>query len=174
LQRIRGLKTGTPPRCYLERERDLHLGVRSLIHSGVVKSAHDCSEGGLAVALAECCISEQIARETPRLVGATIDLAPPAPTQTADAASKPVEASGSTGRVDALLFGETQARIIISVAPHNAVKVLAQAKILGIAARQIGTVGGKALTIKTAKTTLTCDLAELHDLWWNSIARAMR
>jgi phosphoribosylformylglycinamidine (FGAM) synthase-like enzyme len=39
-----------------------------------VKSAHDCSEGGLAVALAESCISQLIARETPRLIGATIDL----------------------------------------------------------------------------------------------------
>ncbi len=76
LQRLHGLKTGTPPRCDLEKEKELHLGLRALIHSGVVKSAHDCSEGGLAVALAECCISQQIARETPRLIGAEIDLTP--------------------------------------------------------------------------------------------------
>ena len=74
LQCIHGLKTGTPPRCDLEKEKELHLALRALIHSGVVKSAHDCSEGGLAVALAESCISQQIARETPRLIGATVDL----------------------------------------------------------------------------------------------------
>src|SRR5439155_10952450 len=62
LQVIHGLKTGTPPRCDLEKEKELHLALRALIHSGTVKSAHDCSEGGLVVALAECCISQQIAR----------------------------------------------------------------------------------------------------------------
>ncbi|MGC3957573.1 MAG: AIR synthase-related protein [Verrucomicrobiota bacterium] len=41
-----------------------------LIQSGLVKSAHDCSEGGLAVALAESCISQLVARDTPRLIGA--------------------------------------------------------------------------------------------------------
>ena len=52
LQEIHGLKTGTPPRCNLVKEQELHLALRSLIYSGVVKSAHDCSDGGLAVALA--------------------------------------------------------------------------------------------------------------------------
>src|SRR5581483_6963539 len=74
LQLTHHLKTGTPPRCHLDEERDLHLALRALIHSGVVKSAHDCSEGGLGVALAESCVSQQIARETPRLIGAHLDL----------------------------------------------------------------------------------------------------
>jgi phosphoribosylformylglycinamidine synthase subunit PurL len=219
LQRIRGLKDGTPPRCDLEREKELHLALRALIHSAVVKSAHDCSEGGLAVALAECCISQQIARETPRLIGAQIDLtavsAPPSPpleeragerrsstpvdavvqadTPQADHAntseararnndllSPPLSSKGGEGnaaaalRLDALLFGETQGRVIITVAPVNAVKVLAQAKILGIRATRIGTVGGGALQIRTPGATLSSDVAELHDLWWNAIARAMR
>src|SRR6266545_3598194 len=75
LQVIHGQKTGTPPRCDLEQARTLHTTLLGLIQSGLVKSAHDCSEGGLAVALAESCISRQIARETPRLIGARIDLA---------------------------------------------------------------------------------------------------
>src|SRR5256714_993232 len=109
LQCVHGLKTGTPPRCELEGERNLHLTLRALIHSGVVKSAHDCSEGGLAVALAECCISQQIARETPRLIGAQIDLTP------REASDDAVQTSGpGKPRLDALLFGETQGRIIIS------------------------------------------------------------
>src|SRR5690606_16957782 len=74
LQGIHGKKTGSPPRCDLEQEKNLHLALRALIHTGAVKSAHDCSEGGLAVALAECCISKHDARETPQLRGAKIDL----------------------------------------------------------------------------------------------------
>ena len=74
LQCLHGLKTGLPPRCDLEKERALHHALRGFIACGLVKSAHDCSEGGLAVALAESCISRQIARETPRLIGAQIDL----------------------------------------------------------------------------------------------------
>jgi phosphoribosylformylglycinamidine synthase len=161
LQLIHGLKTGTPPRCDLVKEQELHLALRALIHSGAVKSAHDCSEGGLAVTLAECCFSQHVARGTPRLIGARVDLVPGNEVL-------------SPGRLDALLFGETQGRIVITVAALNAAKVLAQAKILGVAATRLGTVGGATLDIKTAGSTLSCDLRELHDLWWNSIARAMQ
>ena len=156
LQQVHGLKTGTPPRCDLAKEQDLHSGLRSLIYSGAVKSAHDCSDGGLAVALAECCISQQIARETPRLIGAEIDLS-----------------SLTNMRLDALLFGESQGRVIISVAAIQAHNVLAQAKILGVPARQLGTVRGTALQIKTSAGSVTCEASELHDIWWNAIARAM-
>ena len=197
LQRIHGLKAGTPPRCDLEKEKELHLALRTLIHSGAVKSAHDCSEGGLAVALAESCISQQAARETPRLIGAQVDLTALAGDTPGVRPSSGAAMSASGGvsegpsvlgesqaaapedgrtpalRLDALLFGEAQGRVIISVAAVNAGKVLAQAKILGITATRIGTVGGGALQIKTAGATLSCHLSELHDLWWNSIARAM-
>jgi phosphoribosylformylglycinamidine synthase len=175
LQLIHGVKNGTPPRCDLEKEKELHLALRALICSGVVKSAHDCSEGGLAVALAECCISQQIARETPRLIGAQVDLtalAGPPADATSNAAAAP-QAPAPT-RLDALLFGEAQGRVIISVAAIYAPKVLAQAKILGVPAARIGTVGGATLQIKTPGATLTGDVTELHDLWWNAIARAMR
>ena len=175
LQRIHGLKNGTPPRCDLEKEKELHLALRALIYSGVVKSAHDCSEGGLAVALAESCISQQVARETPRLIGAQVDLTSAAGAQESAPGTTTTEAQAAlTPRLDALLFGEAQGRVIISVAAVDAVKVLAQAKILGITATRIGTVGGGALQIKTPGATLSCDVSELHDLWWNAIARAMR
>jgi phosphoribosylformylglycinamidine synthase len=156
LKVIRGRKTGTPPRLDLEKEKGLHDALRGWIAQGIIKSAHDCSEGGLAVALAESSISQQIARETPRLLGAVIDLS----------SSKDV-------RLDALLFGETQSRIVISTTANHAAKVLGQARALGIPAAQIGKVGGTELKIKTASTEFVWPLAELHDLWWNSIARAM-
>src|SRR6185436_1679581 len=90
LQRIHGRKTGLPPRCDLEKEKELHGALRSLIYGGGIKSAHDCSEGGLAVALAECCVSQQVARETPRLIGARVDLSPvTAPRKSSAEASEP-------------------------------------------------------------------------------------
>ncbi len=166
LSQVHGLKTGSPPRCNLDTEKELNLSLLALIHSGTIKSAHDCSDGGLAVALAECCISNHLARETPRLVGAEIDLS-----STLTASGQP---SSATPRLDALLFGETQGRIIISVAAINAPKVMAQAKILGAKASRLGTVGGGSLKISSPNGKLDCPVTELFDLWWNSIANAMR
>jgi len=185
LKRVHGLKTGTPPPCNLEREKETHLALRSLIHEGVVKSAHDCSEGGLAVALAECCISQHLARGTPRLIGAEINLDPPVeePAETVqtqpgpNATENPNVAAPQDRRtpvrLDALLFGEAQGRIIISVAALNASKVLAQARILGVPAVRLGTVAGENLKIRTSGHDLSWPLSELNDLWWNSIAREM-
>jgi phosphoribosylformylglycinamidine synthase len=159
LQCLHGLKTGLPPRCDLEKERELHNALRGFIACGLVKSAHDCSEGGLAVTLAESCISQQIARDTPKLTGATIDL---------------TNAATAVVRLDALLFGETQSRVIISVAPMDVIKVVERAKILGVSAVKLGTTGGSELVIKNGDVECKWALAELHDLWWNSIARAMQ
>jgi len=156
LQVVHGKKNGSPPRCDLEAAKTLHTTLIGLIHSGLVKSAHDCSEGGLAVALAESCISQLIARDTPRLIGATIDLS----------ALKDV-------RLDALLFGETQSRVVISCKALDAVKVVERAKLMGVPAIQIGKVGGDTLTVKIVAGEFAAPLTELHDVWLNSIARAM-
>jgi phosphoribosylformylglycinamidine synthase II len=175
LQVVHGKKAGSPPRCDLVVAKTLHTTLIGLIQSGIVKSAHDCSEGGLAVALAESCISQLIARDTPRLIGATIDL------------------SAFSARTDALLFGETQSRVVVSCKALDAVKVVERAKLMGVPAVQIGKVGGEKLTIKIAvateetastafgdfqvispgKVEFSAPLTELHDAWWNSIARAM-
>ena len=156
LQVVHQRKTGTPPRCDLDQAGTLHSTLLGLIQSGLVKSAHDCSEGGLAVALAESCISQQAGRETPRLIGAEIDL------------------SGfKSARLDALLFGETQSRIVISCKAIDAIKVVERAKLLGVPAARIGTVGGDTLKLKTHAGECSAPVAELHDPWWHSIARAM-
>ena len=161
LQVINGKKTGLPPRCDLETAKTLHTTLLGLLQSGLVKSAHDCSDGGLAVALAESCISHLIARETPGLIGAQIDLSPAG------------RASPRAHRLDALLFGETQSRIVISCKPPDAVKVVERAKLMGVPAVQIGKAGGDKLIVKTANEEFSGSLTELHDAWWNSIARAM-
>jgi len=174
LQVIHGQKNGSPPRCDLEVAKTLHTTLIGLIQSGLVKSAHDCSEGGLAVALAESCISQLIARDTPRLIGATIDLSSVGRASSrAEGGADDGSSGASPHRLDALLFGETQSRVIISCKALDAVKVVERAKLMGVPAVQIGKVGGDKLTVKTAGGEFSAPLTELHDPWWNSIARAM-
>jgi len=178
LQAVHGQKTGTPPRCDLEPARTLHTTLLGLIQSGLIKSAHDCSEGGLAVCLAESCISQLVARATPRLIGATIDLSGvAAPRQSAanqsEVGNAALSRDAATPRLDALLFGETQSRVVVTCKPLDAVKVAERAKLLGVPAMPIGRVGGDQLSIKTSNGEFGVPVAELHDRWWNAIARAM-
>ena len=168
VQLIHGKKTGTPPPCDLETARTLHTTLLGLIQSGLVKSAHDCSEGGLTVCLAESCISHLAARETPRLIGANVDLSSVAAQDRGEDGSTP-----QPFRLDALLFGETQSRVVVTCAPLDAVKVVERAKLMGVPAAQIGRVGGDTLAIKTSAGEFSAPVAGLHDAWWNSIARAM-
>ena len=156
LQVAHDTKNGTPPRCDLEIERTLGNTLLGLIQSGLVKSAHDCAEGGLAVALAECTFSELEARNTPRFLGAEIDLL----------AIEDV-------RLDALLFGESHGRVVITTSKLDAVKAVERAKLLGVPAQRIGTVDGKQLKLKTSAGEHAWEVAGLHDLWWNSIGNAM-
>src|SRR2546423_10139850 len=69
LATIHGKVIGTPPQCDLERERSVIDVLLKAIRAGLVSSAHDCSDGGIAIALAECCIADR-ERET----GADVDL----------------------------------------------------------------------------------------------------
>src|SRR5208337_5187836 len=165
------------PRCDLETAKTLHTTLLGLIQSGLVKSAHDCSEGGLAVCLAESCVSQLVARETPRLIGAQIDLSVVAASrQSAASQSEETNAAlcrdAATVRLDALIFGETQSRVVISCSQLDAVKVVERAKLLGVPAALIGRVGDDTLSIKTAAGEFSAPVTELHDAWWHSIARA--
>jgi phosphoribosylformylglycinamidine synthase len=180
LQVVHGQKNGTPPRCDLETAKTLHTTLLGLIQSDLVKSAHDCSEGGLAVCLAESCISQLVARETPRLMGATVDLtafnvaqASRLPESNNNEQTSSSRDGCATLRLDALLFGETQSRVVITCKPLDAVKVVERAKLMGVPAVQIGKVGSDKLAVKTAAGEFSVPVAELHDVWWNSIARAM-
>jgi phosphoribosylformylglycinamidine synthase len=76
-------------------------------------------------------------------------------------------------RLDALLFGETQSRVVVTCAPLDAVKVVERAKLFGVPAVQIGRVGGDKLVVKAASGEFSAPVSELHDAWWNAIARAM-
>ena len=145
---VHGRKEGLPPRLDVARELALQNGLRALIHAGKIKSAHDCSEGGLAVALAECCISgaEQL--------GASISVQ-------------------VTGRADMALFNESQSRVVVSVAAGDATAVLAQAAEAGVFALQIGTVGGADLALKIGDAAFMWSVEILRATWHDSIGKIM-
>ena len=156
LQVVHRLKTGTPPTCDLEPALLLVEGLRALIYGGSIKSAHDCSEGGLAVCVAEACFRPQTALATPNLIGATLDL------------------TAATGlRTDALLFGESHHRVVVTTSALESGKVVAQAHALGLSARRIGTVGGGDLVLQLPGQEFRTPIADLYDGWWNTIARLM-
>ncbi len=141
-----GLKAGQPPRLDLAREQAVQNAVRDLIRAGLVRSAHDCSDGGLAVALAESCFNPD------GLLGAAVTL---------------------EGKLEvcSALFGEAQSRIIISVEKSSLASV--QEKLADVPHQVLGTVGGDALSIGVGESRYRWPIAELHDLWFHAIARAV-
>ncbi|MBU0573508.1 MAG: phosphoribosylformylglycinamidine synthase subunit PurL [Candidatus Margulisbacteria bacterium] len=127
LKVIHGLEEGDAPDISLELERKVQQTCLTAIEVGIVRSAHDVSDGGLAVALAECCF--------PGKMGAVINLS-------------------DNIRDDALLFGETQSRIILTV---SAEKVLAFADIAmlnQVPFEIIGKVGGQKIVVHKGKKKL--------------------
>ena len=113
---IHGLTIGEPPVCEPKRERVLIDALLESIRSGLVRSAHDCSDGGLAVALSECAMADR-----DRVFGFNVDLS-----------------AWATLPHRALLFGEAHGRVVVSAA--NSVAVLQIAQRHGVPARVIGTV----------------------------------
>jgi phosphoribosylformylglycinamidine synthase len=155
-------KIGPVPKLDLELETAVQNGVRDLIRLGLVRSAHDCSEGGLAVAMAECCfnpdglLGAEIGLETSGGSGADCADDTLAPTDTAT-----------------VLFNEAQSRIVISCDPKNTELVLSELKSKNIPHTQIGSVIADDFRITVNGENLSWPVAELHDLWWNAIRRAV-
>ena len=150
LKVLHGRKAGRPPRLDLERELAVQHSLRELIRAGLVRSAHDCSEGGLAVALAEACFNPEGS------LGAEIDLS----------------AAGRV-RLDEVLFSESQSRIISSCAPENEESVFALCAARNCSVHRLGSVGGAELKIKVAGAELAWPLDQIHADWWNAIAQAV-
>src|SRR5436309_1684196 len=142
-----GKKLGPPPHVDLAHEIKIQSAVRDLIREGLVKSAHDCSEGGLAVALAECCFNPE------ELFGAKIAL-------NAD------DTSATT-----VLFNESQSRILISVAPENLDNTMSILRDRDVPSQQLGQVGDNELRIQVNDESFAWAIADLYDKWWNSIRR---
>jgi len=149
LKVVHGRKEGRPPRLDYERELAAHSVVLGLIRSGIVRSAHDCAEGGLAVALAECCISGE------KRIGAEIQLL------------------RRNLREDQVLFNEDQSRIIVSVSRNDAAAAEEICRQRGAPVTVLGQVGGAALELTTAQGTVRWPLDQLFESWYNSIAQIM-
>ncbi|ANA80982.1 phosphoribosylformylglycinamidine synthase subunit PurL [Paenibacillus glucanolyticus] len=140
---VHGVSEGRPPKLDLGTEKKLLDGVLKAIQSGLVQSAHDVSEGGLAAALAESCISGN--------VGATVEWS-------------------TELRSDVALFSESQSRIVLSVsADHkNALEKLLQEA--GVPFTALGFVGGSKLSINiNGASALEESVEALKSVWEDAI-----
>ena len=170
-----GRKEGPVPKIDLNLEIKIQNAVLDLIRQGLVKSAHDCSEGGLAVALAECCFNPQ------QLLGADLDLGcVDAAVSAADkarvrtpAATRHADASDTTASTAEMLFNESQSRIVISVSPRNVERTMSTLRERGVPFQHFGKVGRNELRIRVNNGDFRWPITELHDAWWNAIRRAI-
>jgi phosphoribosylformylglycinamidine synthase len=155
-----GRKEGPPPRVDFELEIDVQNAVRDLIREGLVKSAHDCSEGGLAVALAECCFNPD------NLLGADVD--------SENCGGNRSDCAGDTpASTEEALFNESQSRIVISVARENLEKTISFLRNRGVPFERLGEVGGDELRIRASNETFRWPISDLYDDWFNAIRRAV-
>ncbi|MBT9135242.1 MAG: Phosphoribosylformylglycinamidine synthase subunit PurL [Firmicutes bacterium] len=146
LKVVHNLERGLPPVLDLAAERRLQSLLVALAEGALLASAHDCAEGGLAVAIAESVIQGGL--------GARIDLSPLA-----------------SMRKDALLFGESQSRVVVSLAPthFSAVEILAGA--MGVPFVCLGRVEGDVVCLGHGQEAIIrADVASLAELWRGAIA----
>jgi phosphoribosylformylglycinamidine synthase len=145
LAQVHGMEAGTPPAIDMDLERRTIEFLLELHKLGIVNSAHDCSDGGLAVAAAESCI----VGEAP--LGCEIDLE-------------------EEMRLDAALFGESQARILISTDPQNLDMIANLAQDYGVDVANIGAVTepeNGLVFMREGEALTSVDILELREAWQN-------
>lgn len=155
LKVVHAREQGSPPYLSMEREKALHECVLSLIQDGLLQSAHDCSEGGLAVTLAECCMS--------------------GPEQTFGAV---IRLTRGRLRKDAVLFGESQSRVVISATPVHRQAILDRATRYGVPVEVIGAISGTRLIMyagdeQSTEKVIDQPVAMLYDRWALSLERTL-
>jgi phosphoribosylformylglycinamidine synthase len=145
-----GREEGRPPSIDLAREKAVQELCLEAIEKGLLQSAHDISEGGLAVCAAECSFFSK------EKFGCEIDL-------------------HEEIRSDALLFGETQSRLLASVKPWRLKKLLGLAEKKGVKAAAIGRTGGKNLVIKHKERKLVnISVEDGYKTWKETIPNYFR
>ncbi len=152
LKRVHGLVRGRPAPVDFDREAALQRLVVDASRRGMLCSAHDCAEGGFAVALAECSIESGG-------VGASVDL--------------PVLA-GPNDRFGLLrtLFGEAPSRIIVSVTRAGQTELLARARDLGVPVAVIGRTGGDRVTVSlSGRVVADVAIEAAEHAWATGLAR---
>jgi phosphoribosylformylglycinamidine synthase len=146
LKVVHGLVKGQPPALDLSREAALIGLLVEAAAKGLLRSAHDCSDGGLAVALAECAFGSD---------GVGVDVDVPAAIT-----------------LSAALFGESASRAVVSVEPAHRVAVLALAREKGVPARVIGRTGGARVRMRVGgQAAIVGSLAEAEQIWSVAIER---
>jgi phosphoribosylformylglycinamidine synthase len=145
LHTLHGLTRGLPPVLDLQREAALQRLLVDGIAAGLIRSAHDCAEGGLAITLAECCFGTGL--------GVQIDV--------------PAVATDVAPFVDdATLFGESASRAVVSAAPEDVSALLALAAAAGLPARQVGSVAGERIQIAIDNRPVVDELvADAERIW---------
>ena len=146
LNTVHGLTEGNSPDIDAGHERNLNDLVIKLIDEKLVNSAHDISDGGLAVALAECCIMDP-----EKMIGCEIDLS-------------------YAGRKDFHLFAETQGTVIVSADPENLTKISETAKKYSVNIIKAGIIKGNRFKINT---DIDLPLSEISEKYFNSIRSLM-
>jgi phosphoribosylformylglycinamidine synthase II len=146
---VHGRKEGRPPRLDFDLELRVQRALLELIRHGYIKSAHDCSEGGLAVALAEACISGD------KRIGASVWI------------------DGTDLRTDQVLFNESQSRIVATVGKEHLAEVEQVLAETRTPFRWLGEVHGDVLSIAVSDRVFEWALADLYDSWYFSIERMM-
>lgn len=147
-----GQKKGLPPRLDLEKEKSLQAFLLEAASLKLLASAHDLSEGGLALALAECCLGE------PSGFGAVIDH------------TDLVTGHEKNLRSDALYFGESQTRVIVSASSDHKEEVIKLAQKHNVPFYQIGKTGGDRLVMNDS---IDLTLEEMGRIYRSSLPRRM-
>lgn len=147
LKEVRKLIKGDAPDLDLQLEQAVQQTALEAIRRGLTSSAHDCSEGGLAVALAECCVSNK-----ENMIGAVID------------------SLIFDIRRDALLFGESQSRIILSCRNEFINEIRDIAGRNSVPFQIIGRTGGKEFNILNGRRELiNLPIRKISEKWANSL-----
>ena len=156
LKVLHGLVRGRPPELDLDRERRLIDLLERAASAGILRSAHDCSDGGVAVTIAESAFDTGG-------IGCTVDV--PALNQKADSTTESIDEIG-------VLFGESASRAVVSVKPADRAALIQLANTSGVPAKLIGTTGGSRLIVRVggrAVIDLSLDVAE--GVWTTAIGR---
>jgi phosphoribosylformylglycinamidine synthase len=144
-----GLVRGVPPLLNLEREAALQRFLVKGVSAGLIRSAHVCAEGGLAVTLAECCFDTGLG---------------------ADADISAVDTAASGFGDVAAMFGESASLVVVSVAANQTAALQSLAKTEGVPATIIGRVGGDRIRVAVAgRGVLDEPLAEAERFWASAI-----
>ncbi len=151
LKVVHGRVDGKPPKLELDAESAVQGLVRKAGASGLLRSAHDLSDGGLGVAL-----TESLFGPLGETMGVSVSLE-------------------TRRRAEAVLFSESQSRILVSVAPRDAGELERLAEDAGVPLSRLGVTGGENLEIRVnGERAIARPVGSLREAWWSAIERGLQ